>query len=154
VIGITAGAFHSCALLQTGGIKCWGENSSGQLGDGTTTIRLRPVDVVGFGTATATLAVVSHSVVVTPAGVAAVRLRCGSGMRCDGRLTLASGRKSIGSRSFSIAAGATRAIDVTLNAKALEALALAKRLSVRATIAYRQASGDTTTGTWTITLVK
>ena len=31
---ITVGASHSCALLQTGEVACWGDDSSGQLGDG------------------------------------------------------------------------------------------------------------------------
>lgn len=36
------GAGHSCALDITGNYKCWGKNSSGQLGDGTTIDRLSP----------------------------------------------------------------------------------------------------------------
>ena len=31
---IASGAYHYCALLTTGSVKCWGLNSSGQLGDG------------------------------------------------------------------------------------------------------------------------
>ncbi len=49
VIALTAGAEHTCALLQSGGIKCWGGNLSGQLGDGSQINRLIPVDVIGLG---------------------------------------------------------------------------------------------------------
>lgn len=45
VIDIEAGVSHTCALLSTGRVKCWGANESGQLGDGTVLRRLTPVDV-------------------------------------------------------------------------------------------------------------
>jgi beta-lactam-binding protein with PASTA domain len=35
--------------MSTGGLKCWGANAAGSLGDGTEKRRLRPVDVMGFG---------------------------------------------------------------------------------------------------------
>jgi alpha-tubulin suppressor-like RCC1 family protein len=48
VTQIGLGSAHSCAILSSGGVKCWGENSSNELGDGTTTNRSTPVDISVF----------------------------------------------------------------------------------------------------------
>ena len=44
-VAIAAGEYHTCAVLSTGQAKCWGLNSSGQLGDGTNLEENTPVDV-------------------------------------------------------------------------------------------------------------
>lgn len=41
-------AFHTCALSTSSELFCWGSNSSGQLGDGSTQERLQPVKVPGL----------------------------------------------------------------------------------------------------------
>lgn len=47
-LSISAGESHTCAVTVTYGVKCWGLNSDGRLGDGTTTSRTVPTDVVGL----------------------------------------------------------------------------------------------------------
>ncbi len=39
VVGMSAGHYHTCALLGTGRIKCWGYNAFGQLGLGDSATR-------------------------------------------------------------------------------------------------------------------
>jgi alpha-tubulin suppressor-like RCC1 family protein len=43
---LAAGNYHSCALLSTTGLACWGTNQNGQIGDGTTNFAFGPVKVV------------------------------------------------------------------------------------------------------------
>jgi alpha-tubulin suppressor-like RCC1 family protein len=47
---VSLGVNHTCALMAGGGVKCWGANFTGQLGDGTTSGRTYPAEVVGLET--------------------------------------------------------------------------------------------------------
>ena len=74
VVSLNSNLNHTCAVTATGGVLCWGLNSSGQLGDGGTVNRSTPVEVVGVG-GTGTLSAVSsvsvgatHSCAVTTSG--------------------------------------------------------------------------------------
>jgi regulator of chromosome condensation (RCC1) repeat-containing protein len=53
VISIWGGARHCIVLKSDGTVWAWGWNVNGQLGDGTTTDRNRPVPVIGLGGAPA-----------------------------------------------------------------------------------------------------
>ncbi len=73
VVTITGGASHNCALLTTGGIKCWGWNLSGQLGNtlnsGTNNPNNIPLPVQTLNSGvTAISAGNSHTCAVIPKG--------------------------------------------------------------------------------------
>jgi alpha-tubulin suppressor-like RCC1 family protein len=52
VVQITAGLRHYCAVLSNGAVMCWGDNTYGELGNGTTTSSAFPVQA-GVGNAAA-----------------------------------------------------------------------------------------------------
>lgn len=49
VVGVSANIAAACAIREDGTVLCWGDNNSGQLGDGTRTSHRDPIRVVGLG---------------------------------------------------------------------------------------------------------
>lgn len=71
VVSMSLGSSHACAILSTGAMKCWGNNTYGQLGNGTTTTSSVPVDVLNLSEgAVKVSAGESHTCAVTSAGAA------------------------------------------------------------------------------------
>jgi alpha-tubulin suppressor-like RCC1 family protein len=82
-IAITAGGYHACAVLSSGSGQCWGYNSYGQLGNGSTTASasIRPVAVSTIGAPVRLAAGYWHTCALLAGGV----MRCW-GLNHDGQL--------------------------------------------------------------------
>ncbi len=72
VRALSTGNAHGCALINaTGGLKCWGYNAGGQLGDGTKNTSAAPVNVLGLGSGVVQVSAgVLHTCAVTTNGAA------------------------------------------------------------------------------------
>lgn len=60
-VAISAGNLHACALLRSGGAKCWGEGINGRLGTGSFNNSGTPTDVVNLSNAVAISAGSTHT---------------------------------------------------------------------------------------------
>ena len=85
VAAIFAGGLHTCAVMTSGGAKCWGDNDGGQLGDGTTTQRLTPVDVSGLTSGVATMALSQSSSLYGPGRSHTCALTTAGAVKCWGK---------------------------------------------------------------------
>ena len=72
---VVAGDYHTCALMTSGRVMCWGANNVGQLGDGTTTGHAMPLPVVGISDAVMLGAGSNHTCALTAASGARERKR-------------------------------------------------------------------------------
>ena len=91
---IAAGGNHTCAILDTGAVKCWGDNGTGQLGQGDTADRgdgpgemgdnLAPIDLGTGRTATAIAAGAGHTCAILDDGEIKCWGQNGSGQLAQG----------------------------------------------------------------------
>ncbi|HEX2858305.1 MAG TPA: hypothetical protein VHO26_12650 [Propionibacteriaceae bacterium] len=66
---IAVGGAHACAITSSSTVVCWGDNQYGQLGDGTTTDRTRPVTVGGLSNVTAITASIGSTCAISGGSV-------------------------------------------------------------------------------------
>ncbi|MBK8050721.1 MAG: hypothetical protein IPK16_28595, partial [Anaerolineales bacterium] len=68
VLEIDAGAYHTCVRLLNGNMQCWGDNATGQLGDGTLQSRAIPAYVEGISDVTGISTGMLHTCAVRATG--------------------------------------------------------------------------------------
>ena len=88
LISTNADGMHTCAVKEDGTVRCWGFNSAGQLGDGTTTNRSSPVPVAGLTSAVSVAAGDFHTCALLSNGTVHCWGSNSAGQLGDGSTTL------------------------------------------------------------------
>jgi alpha-tubulin suppressor-like RCC1 family protein len=112
-VAIAAGAGHTCALAGDGSAYCWGQNTSGQLGDAGTTDHPAPVAVAGEHVFASVHAFASHTCAANRSGEAFCW-----GANLDGQL--GDGTREQRTRPVSVMAGEGKAsVSATVQGKVM-----------------------------------
>jgi alpha-tubulin suppressor-like RCC1 family protein len=76
VKSVAAGGIHTCAVMTSGSVQCWGDNKYGQLGDGSTALSSKtPVNVTG----------ITNAVQIAAGNVNSCALLADTTVKCWGR---------------------------------------------------------------------
>jgi alpha-tubulin suppressor-like RCC1 family protein len=78
---------HTCAVLKSGSVQCWGYNGSGELGNGTTTDSSVPISVTGISDAIAVAVGVKRTCAVLSSGTVQCWGKNSSGELGNGTMT-------------------------------------------------------------------
>lgn len=82
VSGLAMGKYFGCAIVGGGKVKCWGDGTNGELGNGMNEMSAVPVDVTGITGATAIAAGWYHACAVVAGGA----IKCWGGFDVSGAL--------------------------------------------------------------------
>jgi alpha-tubulin suppressor-like RCC1 family protein len=84
-VAVSAGALHTCALLDTGAVKCWGEGAYGRLGLGDAKNRGTGPKEMGDALPAVDLGARRTAVAVRAGGYHTCAILDGGGVACWGR---------------------------------------------------------------------
>jgi alpha-tubulin suppressor-like RCC1 family protein len=152
IISLSIGSSHSSALSATGRVFMWGNNASGQLGDGTGTSRIVPTEItsrfsLAGGDKIILLSIGSfHSSALSATGRVFMWGNNGSGRLGDGTSTSRNVPTEITSR-FSLAGG-DKIISVSIGSSHSSALSDSGRVFMWGYGAGGQLGDGTTTDRW------